>query len=384
MAEEIVGFDDSTAERILRATRKVENSPPLVPPAPPVAQQALADRPGVWVKNTSSEAVPAYGCIGIVSFDNTHLAELDDIILTGEKPSSTYRELYLFNDREEIPTGEVAWVYLDQEKRMCLYDPGWSIAAGDIGGPRAGYWTLHKNYRGFVRALGPFDTTNYLGFFQQMEPNRIFPVTLGSSVTDGGTAASVSLPDGRTVSAVNKSGMTLTAGNATVYQSLHDGAWYLTGARSSGGGGGGGSRFFEAELDGDLCSTDATTFVTNAVAIDGLGSEPSDPEVLNDFTEWGSSGDKCLIVESPGLEISYLLVRVEHAQPDELLPGTLSGTLALTDSTASVVVDGDTVTATNSLSLAGPNGAYCEVLKTGCGDDLEYRLINVKHYDCES
>jgi hypothetical protein len=62
----------------------------------------------------------------------------------------------------------------------------------------------------------------------RIENTFIHPVTLSGSVADGASIA-VTIPTG-SVSATNKSGQTLSPGNATAYRNQTDLAWYLTGA----------------------------------------------------------------------------------------------------------------------------------------------------------
>lgn len=374
--EEIHGFDAATADALLAllGNQAAQQLPAMQVPG----STDLDDRPGVWVRNTANEAAPPFACLAVVTRNataSTDMADAGGIVLDIEKPSATYRELHLFNGMNEIPAGELGYVYLDQ--LTVLHDPGWTLATGDLGGPRSGYWTIHKDYSPIVAIRGTAIADSYIAAVTRIARNRIFPVTLGSSVTDGGTAASVSLPDGRTVSAVNKSGMTLTAGNATVYQSLHDGAWYLTGARSSGGGGGGGSPdVWHVTSDQDFGPTDTAT---------GL-SVPGTAGV--DVTNWGytaiETGDRILVWLDADDGQYYAL---RGPTVPRMFKATLGGSLSSSTGTISVSTTGaldggshpGSVTANNTYHLSGANTAPCLITEDYSSGSLAYLLVQVYH-----
>jgi hypothetical protein len=77
-------------------------------------------------------------------------------------------------------------------------------------------------------SLGGDPETFIQVYATRIENNFIHPITLGSPLADG-ASVSVTIPSG-SVSATNKSGQTLDAGNATAYRNQTDLAWYLTGA----------------------------------------------------------------------------------------------------------------------------------------------------------
>ena len=70
------------------------------------------------------------------------------------------------------------------------------------------------------------------------QTSNIFPVGISGTVA-GGAPTSVTLPDGRTVSATNQTTATLSV-RGSVYQAQHNKQWYLTGAAPGEEGGGGG------------------------------------------------------------------------------------------------------------------------------------------------
>lgn len=73
--------------------------------------------------------------------------------------------------------------------------------------------------------------------------NMIWHVTIGSVAA--GASTSVTLGDGRSVTAINNGPNTLTAGGAACYQDVTDGLFYL--ATGGGSGGGGGSSIVDIE-----------------------------------------------------------------------------------------------------------------------------------------
>ena len=71
------------------------------------------------------------------------------------------------------------------------------------------------------------------------QSQQVFPVVITSSPVASGGSTTVTLPDGREVSATNQTSVTLATGRATVYQSTSSKLWYLTGGGGEGGDGGG-------------------------------------------------------------------------------------------------------------------------------------------------
>lgn len=98
------------------------------------------------------------------------------------------------------------------------------------------YDSLSRTSGGIGQKLWAEYKNDTLRWEVSTDPNLIWHATLGTGVSPG-ASVSVTLPDGRTVTAVNHTEATFSSGDrVTVYQDQTNGVFYL-----AGGGGGGGS-----------------------------------------------------------------------------------------------------------------------------------------------
>lgn len=187
MTDEIRGFSPANARRIVRQVRRVEGWSD--PPSNLTSGGGLVFPPaGLWIKNDSGEAVPPHGVMAVT--DSEFVSELDDVVLTINKPSTTFRRLYLPNGREEIPDGEHWKIILSPRPRFA-YDSSWGTpAAGEAGGPKPGSWLLWKNYPAICDVRGIRDATNKI-LLGTLEPiNHAIGKTTGA--VTGGTSSTTS------------------------------------------------------------------------------------------------------------------------------------------------------------------------------------------------
>lgn len=213
------------------------------------------------------------------------------------------------------------------------------------------------------------------------QPATISPVTLGAQLPDG-NSVTVTLSDGRQVSAENKSGQTLESGNALCLSDPFDGKHYITGSALPSTSGGApattGQTWFYGLVN---LATDANMEdgfnVDNVVTLDGSTWPATAFQINNPLKLTGGDDDPVLFVESSTARSfspqGYVAAAILRRQPRWYEAAIVSGGIASTDATGTVesvvALDGapapttTTLTVSNPFNWSGAGGAYCRVVE---------------------
>ncbi len=138
--------------------------------------------------------------------------------------------------------------------------------------------------------------------------NRIVHVTLSSAIAAGATG-SVTLPDGRSVTAKNWSAVPFSSGDkATAYEDLSDGNFYLIES-----GGSSGTMLFKGTLGANLASAATSVSVGSLSSYTATAAPGGSVTASNILGLAGSSGDVCVVIQNNASgSPTYDLLAVQH------------------------------------------------------------------------
>lgn len=242
--------------------------------------------------------------------------------------------------------------------------------------PVAGFTLLKSSEIGPLELLMvPDESGLYLLWVKiDHKENYCYHVTLTAGISPGGSG-SVTLPDGRTVTATNWSSDTpLVLGDVCLcFEDLVDSTFYLI---KTGG--------------------EPQTRIWHSTAIDDVAAGATATVELSDSTQveatnWSddvdiSANDKIHVYEDP-FDSLYYAIKSGGTGGTRWFKANLTGTLESTDTSASVgsvvALDGDTApaitTATNWLKKAGTNGSVVAIVEDLSGEEPAYLLMDVIH-----
>lgn len=103
---------------------------------------------GVLFRNTSGEAIPAYGVMRVTGAESRAGVPC----LTVGKPSSSFQRMYLVNGRVGIGSASTSYGFGSwlNESDWVLYDTtDGTPSSGQVWGPVDGSWKLRRHYYGF-------------------------------------------------------------------------------------------------------------------------------------------------------------------------------------------------------------------------------------------
>jgi hypothetical protein len=278
--------------------------------------------------------------------------------------------------------------------------------------PVAGYYTLSSAPIGPVEFLLPPTATGEQLLWVRIDQseNFCYAAMLDASVDDGDTA-SVTLSDGRTESAVNRSGVTLAAGNAVVIQDLVTGEYMLVG--------GGTSEGTPAIDPGAIVRVNAATanpstclWSGKVVAVSGMPSGActnpfaiaADCHLLvlnSNGGSWDAAEDKVTLAVGDHYIGRYVFdvgglpvyaIRHTPKPATVLYKGTLAGTLLHASATCSVdnlqsyselPAPSGAITANNIRKFAGTTGDTCVVIENNSVTPPTYDLLAVQWDELE-
>lgn len=147
--------------------------------------------------------------------------------------------------------------------------------------------------------------------------NHVSNVTLSGTVADGATQA-VTLSNGRSVTATNRSGVSLAAGNAVAIYDMVDDEWMLTGG-GTGGGSGTNTKLYYGLLYVSLDASDLDGQAFNLTSYTtGIADVAGPITFENPFNCSGASGDVALLAYHDG-QAAYHIIRVEDEGRDETI-----------------------------------------------------------------
>jgi len=298
-------FDEQSARRVVKSTLFTErmNRGGGASPSTP------ANLNQVWwpFRNDYAGTVPSYGVVAITGV--VAVTDTTSTIYTGNRPSTTFYQLYGVNSSLEVAEGEYGLLTLNGPCYIA-YDSG-TPAAGEGWGPKPGQFTLSKGFPSGTIVSGIQDTTNkwLLG--------TLAPITkilckatadnaAGSLATDtsdykiqSGTAGSEADAGFTTQPAIYA--RESTSNNEFFTASFANNAWYAdieTGR----------ILMYKAKLNGALADTDANATIDNATCFGG-GTAPSPTSAANTLDLAGSDNDDCVIIKDG---TGYYLINVMH------------------------------------------------------------------------
>ena len=221
----------SAGEKIVRAAIAYENSQRSSPQTTKSLQipQRVAGR----FYNADTVAAPAYAIMAVTGVQTLSSGEVLPKI---GKPSTTFRRSYLVNGSAEVAASS-AGSYQDAEIIKVAYDTG-SPALDEGWGPKAGQWTLTKNYPETCLVIGVADSTKKLLLARVHPIDRILgklagSISQGQSATVniwGGAGGSETVIASLTLSArdwLMKSGSTAIASGKKVVVTWINGIAYI-------------------------------------------------------------------------------------------------------------------------------------------------------------
>lgn len=135
-------------------------------------------------RNDYTGTVPSYGVVAITGV--VEVTATSSTIYTGDRPGTTFRQLYGVNSSVEVAEGEYGMLTLTGPCYIA-YDSG-TPAAGEGWGPKPGQFTLSKGFPGGTIVSGIQDSTNKL-LLGTLAPITVLLGKTTGAIT-GGTASS--------------------------------------------------------------------------------------------------------------------------------------------------------------------------------------------------
>jgi hypothetical protein len=193
MAGEFTGFSKRDAGRVAEVTRTVEGWGG-VPPHNPRESQLVIPPEVIRIRNQSGETCPPYGCVAITAKYDYDIANRV-IALDFEKPSTTFRAMYLFNGPREIANGDIGTAQTGPRYRF-LYSG--SPAFGDGFGVKPSNWALFENFPTLAIVGGIIDSTElwFEGQFRPITTLLCYSVTAVAAATSYTTSTNVKIYGG--------------------------------------------------------------------------------------------------------------------------------------------------------------------------------------------
>lgn len=192
MADEIRGFSPGNAQRIARVVPRLEAWPDGPRRSLPRPEGPLRVPAGVWIRNAAEEEIPRHAVMAVVDDEFDNQAGFEQLVLVVEKPSTTFRRVYLVNGFEPIPDGQ-KWFIPWQPLPRFAYDASWVSpppAQGEAGGSKPDSWLLWKNYPAICTVAGVRDAVNKILQGELHEINTWVGKTTGPIT--GGTSSTTS------------------------------------------------------------------------------------------------------------------------------------------------------------------------------------------------
>lgn len=205
----------------------------------PLYEEVGASKPQAdairWMpfKNNSSETVPPGGVMRVTNAQKGTNSRR--VLLTCDKPSSTFRRIYAINGHSQVAAGRYgSCTYAFDGPVMVAYEGG-TPAIEEGWGAKPGSWKLNKNYPCGFTHQGYNNTSKSTGLFVQ-QPINSFIGKLNGSLSPNGSVA-ISLWKGTAGSEADETSWDVTAYDWSGFKGasgdraqvvLFNGNWYIT------------------------------------------------------------------------------------------------------------------------------------------------------------
>jgi hypothetical protein len=230
-------FDEQSGFRVAQQTRRAEQSPrSRTNLRDPTRSFGTND----WwpCKSQASSDCPAFGIAAVV--DITTIAGEDRPIILVDQPSTTFRRQYVVINQDGVKGGDIGACTFGPRVRVA-YDSSATPSFDDGWGPKAGQWTITKNYPSAISIVGVSDSSAKNAFGVLSPINIVIGKLAGDLAPNdhatvniyGGAGGSEAIISSLTIDSREWVGASLKSGAAVRCEWIN-GLWYIETAETAG------------------------------------------------------------------------------------------------------------------------------------------------------